>query len=89
MTPSTPGFFSDKTQPMLILLIEATAFTALLIPILLCLLHSSPVFERRKLIWKVMVGEIVLGLLVGAWAIGVMVRVYSTSSLVALSNGLS
>jgi hypothetical protein len=69
--------FAAVTHPLFVLLLESTFFTALILPIVLCILYFSTPKSRRSVIWNMVLLVVLLGLFMGSYSMYIMVSTFS------------
>jgi hypothetical protein len=77
--------FATATQPIFVLLLESTFFTALLVPIVVSLLYFSTPRARKSLIWNLVLFTLCIGLGAGAYSMHIMVS-HSTHEYIRVSS---
>jgi hypothetical protein len=75
--------FAKQVYPSLVFVLEATFFTALLVPILLSVLFFSTSHSRGTLMWRIVVLEILFGLALGLWSMHTAVSTFTPKEWVA------
>jgi hypothetical protein len=75
------GRFAAETHPLFVLLLESTFFTALIVPIVLCILYFSTSKSRRSVIWNLVLLVVLLGLFMGSYSMYIMVSTFSIGAL--------